>query len=71
MSEKANKDRVSALEKALNDGIEQGIEQERRMSEKKIKEERLETAKNLLNMGIDRNKVSEVTKLSIEEIEKI
>ncbi|MGB6127238.1 MAG: Rpn family recombination-promoting nuclease/putative transposase [Psychrilyobacter sp.] len=71
LREKANKDRTSALEKALSDGIEQGIEQEKRMSDKKIKEERLKTAKNLLNMGIDRNKVSEVTKLSIEEVEKI
>ena len=62
--EKANKDRVSALEKAENDGVEKGIEQ----GEKK---KAIEIAKNLLKMGLSIDQVVEASKLSVEEIKRI
>ena len=58
--EKANKDRTSALEKALSDGIEKGE-----------KKRSLEIAKNLLALNVDVEIISKSSGLSIEEIEKL
>ncbi|MEJ8553748.1 PD-(D/E)XK nuclease family transposase [Tepidibacter sp. Z1-5] len=60
MRSKILKDKVSALSKAKNDGIKQGIQQEK-----------IETAKNLLKLGMDISLVKEATKLSEEEIIKL
>ncbi|MCT4508494.1 MAG: Rpn family recombination-promoting nuclease/putative transposase [Tepidibacter sp.] len=51
------KDKVSALSKAKNDGIKQGLQQGI-----------IETAKNLLKLGMEISFVKEVTKLSEKEI---
>lgn len=59
LREKANKDRTSALEKALNDGIEQGIEQGK-----------LKIARNLLDV-LDNETIAVKTGLSVKEIEKL
>jgi len=58
--EKANKDRVSALEKAKSDGEEIGE-----------KKKAIEIAKNLLKMGLSIDQVVEASKLSVEEIKRI
>jgi len=53
MRAKILKDKVSALNKAKNDGMKQGI---------------METAKNLLKLGMDISLVKEATKLSEKDI---
>ena len=53
MRSKILKDKVSALNKAKNDGMKQGI---------------MKTAKNLLKLGMDISIVKEATKLSEKEV---
>ena len=53
MRSKILKDKVSTLNKAKNEGIQQGV---------------METAKNLLKLGMDISLVKEATKLSKEDI---
>jgi predicted transposase/invertase (TIGR01784 family) len=66
--EKANKDRTSALGKALNDGIEQGREEGREEGEKK---KAIEIARNLLALNVDIKIISKSSGLSVEEIKKL
>ncbi len=47
------------------------LEKERKRSERLLKEEKLKTAKSLLSIGIDINKISKATNLSIKEIENL
>lgn len=56
------------IEQGIEKGIEQGIEQG---IEKGIKEGILNVAKNMLSKNINTDSISELTGLSIEEIEKI
>jgi len=51
---------TSAIDTAFEDGIEQGIEQER-----------LKTIKNMLAEGLDIKMISHIFGLSIAEIEKL
>ena len=53
-----------AREEGISIGLSQGISQ----GEKKAK---LETAKNLLSIGLSQDQIASVTGLSIEEIEKL
>ena len=68
LREKANKDRTSALEKSLNEGIEQGLE---KGIEEGKKETKLKTAKKMLLKNLDIQDISELTELSLEEIEEL
>lgn len=63
LREKANKDRTSALEKALNDGLEKGIEQGKQ-------KQKLDIAKNLLDI-LDNKTIAIKTGLKEEDIEKL
>ena len=61
LEEKAERDAISDLAWATQQGIEQGIQQG-------IQEGKLETAKNLLRMGLDAEKIALATGLSVEEV---
>ncbi|MEI6857289.1 GxxExxY protein [Psychrilyobacter sp.] len=63
LREKANKDRASALEKALNDGLGKGIEQGKQ-------KEKLDIAKNLLDI-LDNKTIAIKTGLKEEDVEKL
>ncbi len=58
--QKALYDYNSLISQATNEGIEQGIEQNK-----------IEVAKNALRLGLPIDKISELTKLTIEQINKI
>jgi predicted transposase/invertase (TIGR01784 family) len=60
-------DRQSDLIRAKREGIKEG---EQKGKQKGIKEIMKEIAKNLLKLGLNFYKVSHITGLSIEEIEK-
>ena len=59
------------LEEGIEQGIEKGIEQEQINSQKKLKLEKLEIAKNLLSQNIDIEIIQVSTNLSIEEIKSL
>ena len=61
LEEKAERDAISDLAWATQQGIERGIQQG-------IQEGKLETAKNLLRMGLDAEKIALATGLSVEEV---
>ena len=56
---------------AKKEGIEQGIEQERRVQEERRKSDKIETAKKMLLKKFDIETISELTGLSIKEIQKL
>ena len=56
------------IEKGIEQGIEKGIEQG---IEQGSKETQIDIAKNLIRIGLDNNKISESTGLSIKEIESL
>ena len=58
------------IEKGIEKGIQKGREEERMIREKKIKEEKLEIAKGLLDI-LDIGTISSKTGLTKEEIEKL
>ena len=58
-------DKVSALENAELKGLQKGLQQG---IEKGLEKGKRETAKNLLNEGLDIHLISKVTGLSIDEI---
>ena len=73
MIEKAEKDKLSAIETAREKGLTEGLEKGLERGLKKGKEEgehdaKIETAQNLLSMGLSVNQISKATGLSIEEI---
>ncbi|MCM1371127.1 MAG: hypothetical protein NC181_04505, partial [Clostridium sp.] len=53
-----------ATRKGLEKGIEEGIKEGKQ-------EEKLEIARNMINNGFDIKTISKITKLSINEIEKL
>lgn len=57
-------DKVSALNEAQKNGLEKGREEG-------IKEGKMEVAKNLININLGNKEISILTKLNIEEIEKL
>ena len=63
LREKAIRDEISALSKAKEEGIEQGMQ-------KGAKEEKILIAKNLLDI-LDNNTISEKTGLSLEEVRQL
>ena len=56
------------IEKGIEQGIEQGMEQGIEQGSKKTQ---IDIAKNLIRIGLDNNKISESTGLSIKEIESL
>ena len=62
---------LASRETGYNEGVEDGIKQEKENSKKLLKQEKLEVAKSLLSMQMDINKISEVTKLSVNEINSL
>ena len=58
----------AGVEKGIEQGIEKGIEQG---IEQGSKETQIDIAKNLIRIGLDNNKISESTGLSIKEIESL
>ena len=62
---------TSAIDTALEDGVEKGIEQERIKQEKLRKQEKLESAGKMLAEGLSIKMISHITGLSIVEIEKL
>ena len=69
LEEKAERDAISDLAWATQQGIEQGIQQgiEQGIA-RGLAESKRETAKNLLNMGLDVEKIALATGLSVEEV---
>jgi len=63
-------DERRGLKIGIKQGIEKGIELERLNSEKRLKQEKIEIAKNLLDV-LDTETISIKTGLSVEEIEEI
>ena len=63
LREKSIRDEISALSKAKEEGIEQGMQ-------KGAKEEKILIAKNLLDI-LDNNTISEKTGLSLEEVRQL
>ena len=73
LEEKAERDAISELAWATQQGIQQGIEQgiEQGIGEgiaRGLAEGKRETAKNLLSMGLDVEKIALATGLSVEEV---
>ena len=73
MIEKAEKDKLSAIETAREKGLAEGLEKGLERGLKKGKEEgehdaKIETAQNLLSMGLSVNQISKATGLSIKDI---
>ena len=65
-------ERRLGIEEGFKKGIEQGIEKGiEKGIEQGIKENKIVTAKNMKNKNIDISLISDVTGLSIEEIEKL
>ena len=56
------------IEQGIEKGIEQGMEQGIEQGSKKMQ---IDIAKNLIRIGLDNNKISESTGLSIKEIESL
>ena len=76
LKEKGRMDHLSALRAARNDGIEEGIAEGEARGEARgkiagIEENKRETAKNILELGIEIKIISKATGLTIEEIEKL
>ena len=75
LKDKAIRDEKNALAHATEDGINIGLERGRKEGieevEKKLKDEKIEIAKRLLKIGLTIEQVTEVTKLSKKEVEKI
>ena len=77
MRENTLRDKISALNSATRKGIEKGLKKAQKQIEKaekekeKVKKALIDTAKLLLSMNTSVKKISEVTKLSIREIEEI
>ena len=80
--EKAERDKIyhenmtkfneaEVMAKGLEQGIGQGIEQERIKQEKLRKQEKLESAGKMLAEGLDIKMISHISGLSIAEIEKL
>ncbi len=63
-------DRKGELQFAKEQGIEQGIEKERRVQEDRRKRDKLETANKMKKNGIPADLIAEITGLTKEEIEK-
>ena len=62
----------AGVEKGIEQGIEQGIEKGIEQGiEQGSKETQIDIAKNLIRIGLDNNKISESTGLSIKEIESL
>ena len=67
--EEENKKMMNSMKlEGLEEGIEQGIEQGLKTGEKN---KAIKIAKNMINKNIDINVISEVTGLSIEELENL
>ena len=65
-------DKVSALENAERKGLQKGLQQGLEKGlEQGLEKGKKETAKNLLDKGLDIEFVSEVTGLSIDEIKML
>jgi len=62
---------TSAIDTAFDDGREEGREEERSMQEELRKLEKLETARKMIKKKIPLQDISEITELSISEIEKL
>ena len=58
----------AGVEKGIEQGIEKGIGQGIEQGSKKMQ---IDIAKNLIRIGLDNNKISESTGLSIKEIESL
>lgn len=75
LKDKAIRDEKNALAHATEDGINIGLERGRKEGieegERKLKDEKIEIAKRLLKIGLTIEQVTEVTKLSKKEVEKI
>ncbi len=64
-------DNIEKMRTAKAKGLEEGMEKERIIQEKKRKEDKIKTAKSLLENSIDINVIITSTGLSKEEIEKL
>ncbi|PCG18856.1 ATPase [Brachyspira sp. G79] len=62
------REREEGIKEGIKEGMEKGIEQG---IEKGIRENQILTAKNMKNKNMDINLISELTGLSIEEVEKL
>ena len=62
---------LASRETGYNEGVEDGIKQEKENSKKLLKQEKLEVAKSLLSKNMPIDEISEVTKLSIKEINSL
>ncbi len=70
--QKALYDYNSLISQATNEGIEKGIEQGIEQGiERGIEQTKIEVAKNALRLGLPIDQISELTKLTIEQISKI
>jgi len=63
--------KLEGEKRGVKKGIKKGIEQERKKSEEKLKQEKLNIAKTSLEQNIDVNIIAIITGLSVEEIEKL
>ena len=68
LRDKAIRDEKSMLEGAKEEGIEQGLKEGKKEG---IRKNQIDVAKKLLKMNMSIDKISEITELSKEEIEKI
>mgnify|MGYP006348413335 CR=1 FL=1 len=55
----------------LEEGLEKGREEKEAAVEKAKQQEKIEMAKSMLLKGIDKEMISDITKLSKQEIEKL
>lgn len=62
---------MNRLLTAKQDGIEIGIKEEKVRSDEKLNQEKIKIAKNLLDIGLDIEKISKSTGLSIKEINEL
>lgn len=62
---------AQSIDELKEEGLKQGIEQERSMQEELRKQEKLETIRKMLAEGLDIKMISHISGLSIAEIEKL
>ncbi len=68
---KAYRDNIATLKTAKREGIEEGIEIGIKIGDEKVKQEKIEIAKNCLEDGMSIAKISKLTGLTEDEIKNI